>query len=111
MSDQQPVAPAAPTVKMEPQHEAVFGQPRDVTGKSAGGATRPKITDEQIEHWFKYHPSKDKQDSFDAINAAAVVLCKTIRDRCPASADATDAIRKVREARMAANAAIACDGR
>lgn len=98
-------------LKVDPQPEAAFGGGAVARAREVTGAERPKITDEQIEHWFKYHPSADKQDSFDAINAAAVVLCKTIRDRCPSSADATDAIRKVREARMAANAAIACDGR
>lgn len=99
-------------VKMDPQNEAAFGNPR-MSGKGIGEpiGRRPKITDEEIEHWFAYHPSKDKQADFDAINAASIMLCKIIRDRAPACADTTAAIRHVRDARMSANAAIACDGR
>ena len=70
------------------------------------------ITDEQIQNWFTYHsPNGDQQKCYAAINEAAINLAKVIRDYSPASADQTDAIRKVREARMTANAAIALDGR
>lgn len=103
-----------PGVKMDPAHEPAFGSPAGLAGKGADPnyrASQPKITDEQIEHWFKYHPSADKQEAFDAINAASVALCKVIRDHAPACADTSAAIRHVRDARMSANAAIACGGR
>lgn len=69
----------------------------------------PLITDEVLENWFTYHaPSKQQQDAYKIIRDTALVLAKAINDLCPVSADATAAIRKVREAVMTANASIAC---
>jgi hypothetical protein len=72
------------------------------------------ITDEQLVNWFTFHdcaPGSDPAKGYAAINEASLNLAKVIRDYSPASADQSDAIRKVREARMTANAAIACGGK
>jgi hypothetical protein len=68
------------------------------------------ITDEQILNWFTYHNDPADVPKFAAINEAAINLAKVIRDNTPSSADQTAAIRLVREARMTANAAVACKG-
>lgn len=71
----------------------------------------PPISDDQLENWFTYHaPSSDEPAKYQAIREAGKNLARTIRDNCPPSADTTAAIRKVREATMTANAAIACKG-
>jgi len=65
----------------------------------------------KIDNWFSYHVPTDAQiPAFAAINAAAKALVEVIDRHCPDSADKSDAVRKVREARMTANAAIACGG-
>lgn len=70
------------------------------------------ITENDIEHWFKYHaPSTDQIPKYMAIREAGHVLASTILAHAPASADQSAAIRLVREAVMTANAAIACEGR
>lgn len=70
-----------------------------------------KITNEQLEHWFTYHNDPDKAAQYKAINDAALEFSKVVRDNTPACADATCAIRHIRDARMMANAAVACNGR
>jgi hypothetical protein len=70
------------------------------------------ITEAMVDHWFTYHtPSDDMQPRFMAIRTAARVLALEIVKNTPESADQAAAIRKVREAVMTANAAIACKGR
>jgi hypothetical protein len=69
------------------------------------------ITKSQIENWFTYHaPESDQISKYGIIRDAARNLAEVIMDNTPSSADQTDAIRKVREAVMTANAAIACGG-
>jgi hypothetical protein len=71
-----------------------------------------KITDEQLGNWFTYHPPEPGQQAkYVAIRMAGMAMATVIRDNCPACADTTAAIRKVREAVMTANQAIACGGR
>jgi len=66
----------------------------------------------QIENWFTYHaPSNDDQVAYEKLRSAAKSFAMAINDLCPESADKTAAIRKVREATMTANAAIACKGK
>lgn len=65
-----------------------------------------------IDNIFSYHaPMAGQVDKYESIRAAAKHLAKVILDNTPASADQTAAIRKVREAVMTANAAIALDGK
>ena len=70
------------------------------------------ITDERIDNWFTYHPpDQDQTSAYNRIREQGRKLAFVIRDCCPESADATAAIRKIREAVMTANASIACGGK
>jgi hypothetical protein len=65
-----------------------------------------------LTNWFTYHsPTPDQLPKYQAIREAGLNLAKVINDNSPASADQTASIRKVREAVMTANAAIACVGK
>lgn len=69
-------------------------------------------TQGHLDNWFQYHsPSPVQQHAYVEIREAAKHLAETILRQCPSSADRTDAIRKVREAVMTANASIACGGK
>lgn len=68
------------------------------------------MTDQELVNLFTYHrPEGNQQAHYSAINAAALAFAQVVRDHTPSCADQTAAIRKIREARMTANAAIACD--
>jgi len=70
------------------------------------------ISVSDLENWFEYHtPTPEQLPMYQAIRDAGKVLAKTILDNTASSADQTAAIRKVREACMTANQAIACGGR
>ena len=70
------------------------------------------ITDEMLENWFTYHtPTAKQQLDYVTLREVAKHLALVIRDLAPACADTTAAIRKVREAVMTANQAIACGGK
>lgn len=72
---------------------------------------RIMITKEQLENWFTYHsPNADQEQAYQDIREAGMNLASVIVARTPTSADQTAALRKVREAVMTANAAIACGG-
>ena len=65
-----------------------------------------------LRHIFTYHaPSTEDVERREVIRDAARHLAAVIVANTPACADQTDAIRKVREAVMTANAAIALGGR
>ncbi len=69
------------------------------------------ITEDDIENWFTYHsPSPEQLPKYSKIREVGKNLAQVILDSTPPSADQTAAIRKVREAVMTANAAIACNG-
>jgi hypothetical protein len=60
---------------------------------------------------FRYHPpTAETLPKFAAINQAAKNFAEVVLQNCPPSADRSDAIRKIREARMTANAAVALNG-
>jgi hypothetical protein len=69
------------------------------------------MTDEELRNWFTYHaPAGDVQlQQYHRIREAGYLLAHTIMVNAPAGADQSAAIRKVREAVMTANAAIACE--
>lgn len=70
------------------------------------------ITDDDLENWFTYHkPEGDQPGRYESIRRAGLDLARMIVAATPPSADQTAAIRKVREAVMTANAAIACGGK
>lgn len=61
---------------------------------------------------FTYHPPEPgDKERYEAITSAARAFAEVVLEQCPASDDRSAAIRKIREARMTANAAIACKGR
>lgn len=75
------------------------------------GSSKTLTDTEVLREVFKYHaPSGYQNDAYDAIRAAAHSLALTIYNFAPKCADRTAAIRKVREAVMTANAAIALHG-
>jgi hypothetical protein len=66
------------------------------------------MSDTELDNLFSYHaPKGDQNYRYEQIRDAAKQLAKTIVENTPKSADQTAAIRKVREAMMTANAAIA----
>jgi hypothetical protein len=72
---------------------------------------RPMTMDEKIEEIFTYHPADaDQQRSYIAIRDAAKYLAKVIVTNTIGGSDQTAAIRKLREAVMTANAAVALRG-
>lgn len=65
-----------------------------------------------LDNLFIYHPPiNDQAERYQKIRDKAKELATLIAHSCPPSADTTAAIRKVREAMMTANAAIACNER
>lgn len=68
------------------------------------------ITAKDLTHWFAYHdPNVGQLIRYQAIRKAALSLATVILENTDSCADQTAAIRKVREAVMIANAAIACE--
>ena len=69
-------------------------------------------TQEQLDNWFVYHsPEPGMDEKYVAMRDAGKALAEAIVANTPASADQTAAIRKVREAVMTANSALACGGK
>ncbi len=67
------------------------------------------MTEKELDNLFSYHPPKGNQvNRYNDIREVGRLFAKTILDSTPPGADQTAAIRKVREAVMTANAAIAC---
>jgi len=65
-----------------------------------------------LENIFKYHaPTSDQLPKYEKLRAAAKAFAQAIVDNSPQGPDQTAAIRKVREAVMTANAAIALEGK
>jgi hypothetical protein len=80
-------------------------------GQIGGGAYRPLSSAEILTELFSYHPPNEVTlPKFAVINQAAKNFAEVILQNCPPSADRSDAIRKIREARMTANAAVALNG-
>jgi hypothetical protein len=64
----------------------------------------------ELEPIFTYHPPKgDQSKRYDKLRTAAYEFAKMILECTPECPDQTAAIRKVREAVMTANAAIALE--
>ncbi len=65
----------------------------------------------KIAHLFTYHaPTPEQVEHYEALRDAAKTFALIIAEHTPPGPDQTVAIRKVREAVMTANAAIACGG-
>lgn len=83
--------------------------------ESGGYLTEREILNDEmqkkLDNWFEYHKPTDGQpELYERLRSAGKQFATVICECTPASADQTAAIRKVREAVMTANAAIACDG-
>lgn len=77
-----------------------------------GISIMPTLDDAALDVMFTYHsPTAEQLPKYAAINAAAKAFAKAVIDNTPASADQSAAIRKIRDARMTANAAVALDGK
>ena len=65
-----------------------------------------------LDNIFKHHPpTGDQADRYQELRLQAKQFASAIVKYTPAGADQTAAVRKVREALMTANAAIALDGK
>ena len=71
-------------------------------------SNRPQLAD--IDELFTYHaPTPEQIPKYQAINDAAKAFALVIFENAPECADRTSALRKLRDARMWANSAIALD--
>ncbi len=69
------------------------------------------VTRENLEEVFTYHPpTPEQQLDYIAIRAAAQTFGKVLLQHTPQCADQQAALRKLREAVMTANAAVALKG-
>lgn len=69
------------------------------------------VTPEQLQNWFQYHtPNEQQIPKYQKLREAGKLLATAILECTPPGPDQTAAIRKVREAIMTSNQAIACDG-
>jgi hypothetical protein len=65
-----------------------------------------------LDNVFKYHsPTPEQLPKYEALRASAKQFAESIVSNTPSCADQTAALRKVREACMTANAAVALDGK
>lgn len=70
------------------------------------------VDEEQLDNIFRYHaPDEVQIERYSELRAYAKAFARSILRHCPASADRTAALRKVREAVMTANASIALGGK
>lgn len=61
---------------------------------------------------FSYHaPTEEQRETYERINAAFIQLVLEVEPLLPDGPGKTAAIRKLADARMAANAAVALEGR
>lgn len=68
--------------------------------------------EEMLNDVFRYHaPNEEQQHRYEKLRDVARYFARTVIENCPPCADRTAAIRKIREAVMTANAAIALGGR
>lgn len=68
------------------------------------------ILPHDLENWFTYHaPKGDQVERYQKLRDKGKELALLICQLTPPSADQTAAVRKVREAIMTANMAIACN--
>lgn len=63
----------------------------------------------ELSRCFDYHqPGPDDRAKYEQITAQTKALAALVLELCPAGADRDAALLKLREARMMANASIAC---
>lgn len=67
-------------------------------------------SEEKLRILFTYHNDPEKVPIYQAINLATSHCARVILNTVPSCPDRTLALEHIRDARMRANAAIACDG-
>lgn len=93
------------------RHAEIFENARGNRRGSDTEAARPMTVSEVLAKLFSYHPpTPETLPKYAAINQAAKNFAEVIVQNCPPSADRSDAIRKICEARMTANKSVALDG-
>lgn len=66
------------------------------------------MTPKHLDNMFTYHPPKEGQpEKYEAIRDEAKLFAALLLDLCPDSRERSIAIRKIEEATMWANAAVA----
>lgn len=90
------------------QEKVAQGTPYDAFNSPSRGG----LTLENVDHVFTYQLATglSQVTAFDQVREACILLAKTILRVVPQCADRATALRKLRECRMDANAAIALDG-
>lgn len=69
-------------------------------------------TADKLGHLFTYHPPTEGDiPKYHDIREAGLAFARVVDRCCPPGADTSTAIRKIREAVMTANAAVACCGK
>jgi hypothetical protein len=72
----------------------------------------PGLTKADLEEIFSYHPPQcGDAERYNLLRAGALRFAEVILDNTPSCPDQTVAIRKLREAVMTANAAVALKGK
>jgi len=73
-------------------------------------STPMEVTKADVENWFTYHPPTDADQvkQFNELRDAGKQFALRMIELTPPCADRSAAIRKIREAVMTGNAAIAC---
>jgi hypothetical protein len=71
----------------------------------------PSISLDSLENWFTHHPPADEEavQVYQEIRNGGREFAGLIVDQCPLSHERDEALKKIREAVMWANAAIACN--
>lgn len=70
-----------------------------------------EVNNENVKRVVRYQaPTPEQIEAHENLACAAETLIETILKNCPPCADRTAAIRKAREAKMTASAAVALDG-
>lgn len=70
-----------------------------------------EIVHNRLDHIFTYHPPTDDQkQAYERIRSLARIFAAGVLKETPRCADQSAALRKIREAVMTANAAIALGG-
>lgn len=105
--------PAATAMNVSEPAAAPPAASGDSTRRVAPGVLdNVRVTDFNVQHWFSNHPMDTEQaEKVDRVQKAAAAFAQVITNAAPNCADRTAALRKVREASMTANAAIACRGK
>lgn len=71
-----------------------------------------QFNDDEIEDIFTYHaPTEEQREKYQRINEAYIECAKKIAKEMPSGPGKTVAMRKLSEARMSTNQAVALGGR